>query len=611
MTVRSFFSGLWRGLDGLRKALHLILLLVIFGLLLAVLRGSVPRIPSKAALLVEPEGQLVEQLSGEPLDRALQEARGEEHEETLLWDLTDSIRVAAGDSRIQVLALDLEKFEGGTQPTLEELARALREFRAAGKKVIAYGVELTQERYYLAAQADEVYLDPMGFVLIDGYDRYRTYLKDALDKLGVEINVFRVGTYKSAVETFTRNNMSPEDREESRAYLGALWTSYQEAVTRARKLPADALEKYVDGLAQTVPAASGDAARVALEAGLVTAVKSRLEAEKRLIGIVGQDDTSGSFKSVPVDDYVRYARAQKKLQADSKPRIGVIVAEGEILDGDQPPGSIGGDSTARLIRRARLDKDVKAVVLRVDSPGGSVLASEQIYRELNALRAAGKPLVVSMSGYAASGGYYISVPADEIWASPATITGSIGIFAIIPTVDKTLGKIGVSTDGVGTTPLSGQLRIDRPLGAEARALLQSQINRGYDEFLERVATGRRKTQDQVNAIAQGHVWAGTDAHRLGLVDQLGSFDDALKAAARRAKVTDYAPQFIEPELTWAQALALQLRSRLARLLLHAGGQELSLAHLAQRLDPVTREAQQLARFSVPNRLYAYCFCEVR
>jgi len=612
MTVRSFFSGLWRGLDGLRKGLHLILLLVIFGLLLAVLRGNVPRIPAKAALLVQPEGQLVEQLSGEPLDRAIQEARGEEHQETLLWDLTDSIRVAAADSRIQVLALDLEKFEGGTQPTLEELARALREFRAAGKKVIAYGVELTQERYYLAAQADEIYLDPMGFVLIDGYDRYRTYLKDALDKLGVEINVFRVGTYKSAVETYTRTNMSPEDREESRAYLGAMWGAYQDSVTRARKLPADALERYVDSLAKTVPAARGDAARVALEAGLVTAVKSRLEAEKRLIGIVGQDDSSGSFKSVAADDYVRYARAQKKLQADSKPRVGVIVAEGDILDGDQPPGNIGGDSTARLIRQARLDKDVKAVVLRVDSPGGSVLASEQIYRELNALRAAGKPLVVSMSGYAASGGYYISAPADEIWASPATITGSIGIFAIIPTVDKTLGKIGVSTDGVGTTPLSGQLRIDRPLGEDARALLQSQINRGYDEFLERVASGRRKTPAQVDAIAQGHVWAGTDAHRLGLVDQLGSFDDAVKAAARRAKLTDYAAEFLEPELTWAQALALQLRSRLARLLsLQAGPQELALAQLAHRLDPVTREAQQLSRLSIPNRLYAHCFCEVR
>jgi len=218
---------------------------------------------------------------------------------------------------------------------------------------------------------------------------------------------------------------------------------------------------------------------------------------------------------------------------------------------------------------------------------------------------------VSMSGYAASGGYYISAPADEIWASPATLTGSIGIFAIIPTIDRTLGKIGVSVDGVGTTPLSGQLRIDRPLSEEARALLQSQISRGYDEFLERVASGRGKTREQIDAIAQGHVWAGSDARRLGLVDQLGSFNDALKAAARRAKLTDYAPEFIEPELTWAQQLALQLRSQLGSLLRIATPGEAALAQLAQRLDPVTREAQRLARFSVPNRLYAYCFCEAQ
>jgi protease-4 len=218
---------------------------------------------------------------------------------------------------------------------------------------------------------------------------------------------------------------------------------------------------------------------------------------------------------------------------------------------------------------------------------------------------------VSMSGYAASGGYYISAPADEIWASPATLTGSIGIFAIIPTIDRTLGKIGVSVDGVGTTPLSGQLRIDRPLSEEARALLQSQISRGYDEFLERVASGRGKTREQIDAIAQGHVWAGSDARRLGLVDQLGSFNDALKAAARRAKLSDYAPEFIEPELTWAQQLALQLRSQLRSLLRIATPGEAALAQLAQRLDPVTREAQRLARFSVPNRLYAYCFCEAQ
>jgi protease IV len=614
MTSRSFFAGLWRALDGLRKVLHLIVLLAIFGILIGVLHGSTPHVPAKAALLVAPEGQLVEQLTGEPVERAIEEARGQEHAETLLWDLTDAIRAAASDARIQVLALDLEKFDTGTQPSLEELAAALREFRASGKKVIAYGSELTQERYYLAAQADEIYLDPMGFVLIDGYDRYRTYLKDVLDKLGVDINVFRVGNFKSAVETYTRTNMSPEDREESLSYLGALWSSYQQAVTRARKLPADALEHYVDTLAKTVPAARGDAAQVALRAGLVTAVKTRQEAEKHLIAMVGEDESSGSFKSVSATDYARIAHAQKKARADGKPRIGVIVASGEILDGDQPPGTIGGESTSHLIREARLDKDVKAVVLRVDSPGGSVMASEEIYRELQALRAAGKPLVVSMSGYAASGGYYISAPADEIWASPATLTGSIGIFAIIPTVDKTLGKVGISVDGVGTTPLSGQLRIDRPLGEEARTLLQSQIDRGYDEFLARVANGRKRTSEQINTIAQGRVWAGSDAHRLGLVDHLGSFNDAVKAAARHAKLTDYAPEFIEPELSLAQQLALAFKSRLAGILasfVRASPDERALASLAQRLDPVTREVAQLSRFSVPDRLYAYCFCEVR
>ena len=611
MTFRSFFHGLWRGLDGLRKTLHLILLLVIFAILLAALTSGAPRIPVKAALLVAPEGQLVEQLSTGPVERALEEARGEQHSETLLWDVSDSIRAAASDARIKVVALDLEKFGGGSQPSLAELAGALREFRASGKKVIAYGAELTQERYYLAAQADEIYLDPMGFVLIEGYDRYRTYLKDALDKLGVDINVFRVGTFKSAVETFTRTNMSPEDRSESRAYLGAMWGSYQEAVTRARKLPPDALEKYVESLSKTVPAAAGDGAQVALRAGLVTAVKTRLETEQHLAGIVGQDTTNGSFKSVSVDDYVRgYVRSEKKREAGSKPRIGVIVAAAMILDGDQPPGSVGGDSTSRLIRAARLDKDVKAVVLRVDSPGGSVMASEQIYRELVALHAAGKPVVVSMSGYAASGGYYISAPADEILASPATLTGSIGIFAIIPTIDRTLGKVGVGVDGVGTTPLSGQLRIDRPLGEEARALLQSTVNHGYDEFLERVARGRKKTREQVDAIAQGHVWAGGDARRLGLVDELGSFDDAVKAAARHAKLTEYAAEFIEPELTWAQQVAMQMRTGLARLIFHVSPDERALAELAARFDPVTREAQRLARLSVPNRVYAYCFCEV-
>ena len=606
MRIRSFFAALWRGLDGLRRALHLILLLLLFGVVLAALRGSVPHVPGRAALLIAPEGELVEQLSGEPLSRAFAEAQGNEHPQTLLWDLTDAIRAAASDRRIPVVVLDLDKLDGATQPSLEELASALREFRAAGKKVIAYGVELTQERYYLAAQADESYVDPMGFVLLEGYDRYRPYLKEALDKLGVDINVFRVGSFKSAVETFTRTNMSPEDREESRVYLAALWSAYQDAVTRARRLKPDAVAQYVDTLAQRVPAAAGDAPKVAVEAGLVTGIKTELEVERRLIDLVGTDDQGDSFSAVSGADYARVVHAQRRLGGHA--RVGVIVAAGEILDGDQPPGTIGGDSTARLIREARLDKDIKAVLLRVNSPGGSVLASEEIYRELNALRAAGKPVVVSMSGYAASGGYYISAPADEIWASPATITGSIGIFAIIPTIDRTLGKLGVGVDGVGTTALSGQARLDRPLGEAAKALLQSQINRGYEEFLERVASGRKKTRDQVDAIAQGRVWAGNDARRLGLVDQLGSFNDALKAAARRAKLTEFTPKFLEPKLNWLQQLALNFKTSLVRLAFSGGGQG-GLGHLAARLSPLEREVERLARFTERNRLYAYCFCE--
>jgi protease IV len=603
--------GLWRGLDGLRKFLHLLVLLVIFGFIIGALHSATPNVPAKAALLIAPEGEIVEQLSGDAIQRAVQEARGQGRPETLLWDLTDSIRTAAKDKRIPVIAIDLEKFDGAGLPVLEELAKALHEFRASGKKVIAYGTELTQEKYYLAAQADEIYLDPLGFVLIDGYERYRTYLKGGLDKLGVDINVFRVGAFKSAVEEYTRTDMSPEDRQESLAYLNAEWSGYQEAVTRARKLPADAIANYVTTLPKTLAAAGGNAAHVAQQTGLVTGIKTRLEVEKRLIELVGSDDSSGSFKSVSDQDYARLARAQKKLLSAGKQHIGVIVASGEILDGDQPSGSIGGDSLSRLIRQARLDKDIKAVVLRVNSPGGSVLASEEIYREVLALRAAGKPVVVSMSNLAASGGYYISAPADEIWASPTTITGSIGIFALIPTFDKTLGKLGVTVDGVGTTPLSGQLRLDRPIGEEARTLLQQQVERGYEEFLARVSAGRKMTRDQVNDIAQGRVWAGVDGKRIGLVDQLGSFDDAVKAAARRAKLTDYDTQFIEPELTWTQELVLNAKTTATRALVKVWGPDpgtQALLKVADKIDPLKAQIEQLSRFGVRNRIYAYCFC---
>ncbi len=610
--IKSILTGIWHGLDGLRKILHLVLLIVIFGVIAWAVTSSTPGVQDRTALVVQPQGRLVEQLSGDPVQRAIENAQGQQRQETLLWDLVEAIRGAATDNRIRVLVLDLDKMEAAGQPMLEELASAIDKFRASGKPVIAYGTTYGQDPYYLAAQADKVYLDPTGYVMIEGYSRYPLYFKGLLQKLGVDVNVFRVGTFKSAVEIFTRTDMSPADKQQSLSYLDVLWSTYQKAMTGARKLSAGAIGSYVDSLPKTVGAANGDAAKVALKAGLVTALTTRLQLDRQLIGLVGEDKSTGSFNQIAAEDYARIVDARKKLHGGAgKAKIGVIVASGEIQDGKTSAGTIGGDSLSRLIREARLDKDIKAVVLRVDSPGGSVAASEEIYRELEALRAAGKPLVVSMGDLAASGGYYISAPANQIWASPATLTGSIGIFAIVPTIGQTLGKIGVSVDGVGTTPLAGALSITRPLSPEVSELLQSQIDRGYQQFIDRVASGRRETPQQIDAIGQGRVWAGADARRIGLVDRLGMLEDAVKAAAHFAKVMHYQVEFVQPHLSWAEQLFQQAQARAAGAavsLFAADAQSLGLAEVAGQLSPVARDLRQLARFSVPGHLYSYCFC---
>jgi protease-4 len=594
-------------------------LLAIAGFILGALRGSVPRVPEQAALVVAPTGTLVEQLSGDALSRAVAQARGQGREETPLWDLIYSIRAAAKDSRIRVLVLNFDQMTAAAgQPTMAELAKAIREFKSSGKKVIAYGQAYDRDAYYLASLADEIYVDPLGYVLVDGYSRYRWYYKDIIDKLNVDINVFRVGKYKSAVEDYTRTDMSPEDRQESLAYLNALWTGYQTAVDGARGLPAGAIANYTNSLPQVAEAAKGAGAQIALQARLVTGIKSATEVARRISEITGADD-DGGFHQVSAEDYARNLHSGIELSRHDRERVAVIVAVGEILDGNQPPGTIGGDSTARLLREARLDSKIHAVVLRVDSPGGSVTASETIYREMLALHAAGKPVVVSMANYAASGGYYISAPADEIWASPATITGSIGIFAELPNINRALAKVGIGVDGVGTTPLAGQLRQDIsvlsvPLAEGTRKLLQATVDYGYSQFLEHVGSGRHKTVAQVDDIAQGRVWAGVDAQANGLVDHLGSFDDAVKAAAARAHLTEYKLQFLEPELSWAQSLALQIKVRAVRVLASTGLADLTglaplggFAPLVQS-TPMARELLRLSHFNRADRLYAYCFC---
>jgi protease-4 len=605
---RGFFAVVWRILDGLRRVLHLLLLLVIFGFVLAALHTSIPMVPHTAALVIAPEGSLVEQLSSDPVRRAFGEASGGPAPETLLRDVTDAIGAAKSDSRIKLIVLDLGSLDASGLSKLQEIGAALRDFRAAGKRVVVAADSLDQTQYYLAAQAGEVYLDPMGLIYLDGFSYYRMFLKDAIDKLGVDVNVFRAGTYKSFTDQFSRSDMAASEREESSVWLGALWNAYQQDVTRARSLPPGALNEFVADEPAALAAVNGDAAKLALQRGLVTALKSRRQLADDLKVLVGEDEDSHSFNSIGMNQYLASVRSKRVLKSKSDAKVGIVVAAGEILDGRQPPGTIGGESTADLLRQARYDKAVKAVVLRVDSPGGSMFASEQILREVQGLRGAGKPVVVSMSTYAASGGYYISSGANQIFASATTLTGSIGVFSVVPTFQRTLEKLGVKVDGLGTTPLAGDMRLDRALTPATRRILQSSVDHAYGEFLRRVADGRKRTVEDVDKIAQGRVWAGVDAERIGLVDHLGGLKDAADAAAKLAELgADYDVDYIEPELSLRQQLLMQLRSETLRMG-EIAGISAPRGDVERVLDPLLEQARAVARLNDPRGLYAYCWC---
>jgi protease IV len=608
-----FFSFVWRALDGLRKVLHLIVLLVTFLVIFAALSPSIPIVPHKAALVIAPQGTLVEQLAGDPFDRAIAELYGQQRAETLVRDLTDAIEAAKTDKRIEVLVLDLGHMSGGGVAKLEEVSAAIRDFRTSGKKVIAFGEGYDQAQYYLAAQADEVYLDPQGLVLIDGFGYYRTFLKGVIDKLQVDVNVFRAGKFKSYTDQFSRADMSEQEEEESLGWLNSLWSQYQAGIVKARtakRLEAGAIADYANNFAAAAKEQRGDLAAVALAKGLVTELKSRREFEDQMKALVGEDEDEHTFRGIAHWDYLAAVRTKHALQLDGE-RIGVVVASGEILDGEQPPGTVGSDSLVRLLRDALHEDDIKAVVLRIDSPGGSMFASEVIRREIDALRDAGKPVVASMSSVAASGGYYIAMDANEIWASPATLTGSIGVFAVFPTVERTLGKFGITIDGVGTTPLADSLRLDRTLHDQAKEILQASVEHAYSVFVDNVATARKKSFDDIDAVAQGRVWAGTDASQRGLVDHLGSYKDALNAAAKLAKLgDDYKVEYIEPPLGWRQAIALQSQALAARFG-RAVAPERQLFEGARRwFAPLEEELARLSRFTDPKQVYYYCPCSV-
>jgi protease-4 len=591
---------------GVFNILFLLLLAFIVG---AVLRGSETLIiEPETTLILNPRGVVVEEFSGTPIERALNEALGEEVVETRLRDLVAALERAAEDDRITQVLLSTEELFGLAPGMMFELQEAFENFRASGKPVIAYGGFMQQGQYFMASLADEIWLDPDGFVLLGGYGFYRPYFAEALDRLAVDVNLFRVGEYKSAMEPFIRNDMSEEDREAETYLLTDLWQQYVEMTARNRGLPVAVLADFTEDMPSYIERADGDVAQAVLDAGLVDRLVSRPELRAEMAQR-GAPADGGSYRNV---GFMAYLNAAPPDFGQSGGRVGVIVAQGAITEGSQSAGTIGADSTSQLIREALHDSEIEAVVLRVDSGGGSAFASEVIRRELVALRDAGKPVVVSFGNVAASGGYWIAMGADEIWAYPSTITGSIGIFGFFPTFQNTLAKIGVYSDGVGTTPLSGAFRADREMNEEAQRLFQSVIERGYREFIGLVAEHRRMSTEEVDAVAQGRVWTGAQAQTRGLVDQLGTLDDAIGSAARMAGLgEDYGVRYIEAELEpWQQFLT----GMGARAILAAGFEpDLPLMRMlpADLRRGVLAEIQLALEATSAGQpgVMAHCFCE--
>jgi protease-4 len=603
----AFLRGLLHALDGVRKVLHLVLLLIIFGALLVASHTTLPIIPGSAALELAPLGRIVEEETGDPLDRALADITGDDRQETRLRDLIDVVDHARDDERIRALVLNLDGLDRAGLPALQDLARSIRWFRESGKKVYAHGQMFTQRQYYLAAQADEVYLDPFGLVMLDGYAYYRTYLRGVVDKLAVDVNVFKVGSHKSAPDTFTRSDMSREDRENAKVWVGALWDSYKTDVAAARDLEPALIQAYSDEAVAGAQATGGDLAQYALARGLVDGLKTREEFEKIVAAVAGEDEDTGGYQAVDWQAYLSLVRSDEALAGSEDQNVGVIVAAGEILDGEQPPGSVGGDTLAAQLRELRDDDDYSAIVLRIDSPGGSIMASEVIRREVEALSAAGKPVVASMGTVAASGGYYIAMNADRIIAAPTTITGSIGVFAVIPTFQRTLAKIGVTNDGFGTTDLAGATELDRELGEEARQILQAGVEHAYRTFVDGIARARGRRPEEIESLAQGRVWTGADAQAAGIVDELGGVDEAIAEAAKLAGLKEgYGVVWIERSMSWHEVITMRLRATAAWLVQAIAPRRAQLPGLGSALA----EVRGLLELAAQGRPVYLCRCRI-
>jgi protease-4 len=613
--------GLWDAMNFTRR---LIFNVVFFGLLILFLAmlGAGDRtrpLLERSALVIAPEGELVEQYTVDPALRAFAKAMGDGKDEVRLRDLLAALDAAAKDKRIERVVLHLDRLSGGGMASRREVAAAVARVRASGKQVVAFAEAMDQGQYLIAAQANEVYLDPMGGMFLEGLGRYRQYYREGLqDKLGVDVHLFKVGEYKSAAEPYVLDAASPAAKEADLFWMNDLWQRYVADVAKARKLDPAAITAGIDTLPAGIAAAGGDLAKYALQQKLVDGLKTREEFDALMIQRgVADDDAEGGYRQVALDGYLAHVTTNLNAIEPGRRQVAVVVAEGEITGGEQPPGTIGGVSTSALLREARDDDKVKAVVLRVDSPGGEVFASEQIRREVEGLKAAGKPVVVSMGDLAASGGYWISMNADHIYADPSTITGSIGIYGLIPTLPRTLEKIGVRTDGVGTTRFAGAFDITRTLQPGVGQVIQSVIDKGYRDFTGKVAVARKQPVAKIDEVARGRVWSGAQAKARGLVDELGSLQAAIDDAAARAKLGKrgtYGVRYIEKAGSpFEQFFAGFAGSRIGAALLKDSS--LVQALVAQAMPQAAQDLRFLQSAvkptrGVPVKALAYCFCEL-
>lgn len=603
----------WSAVDTSRRfVINFIFLLLVIILLNALFSSDKLKIEDKTALILNFKGQLVEQHAGSASDAFIAEVQGENKRSTQLRDILTVIDTASKDPKINNAVLMLDGMQGAGLPMLREVAAALERFKASGKKVIAWGSSFDQRQYFLAAHANEVYMHPMGNVMLSGFGGYRNYYKDALDKIGVTVNLLKVGTFKSAAEPYIANGPSPASSEAEAFLYNAMWKLYTDGVEKARKLPAGAIMESINNLPEMLKAANGSVAQFAVNAKLIDGLKSRDELRQMMLGLGAKDEQTKSFKQVSFDDYL-----QAQNHFSFGPAVAVIVAEGEISEGNAPPGAIGGMSTANLIRKAREDDQIKALVVRVDSPGGSAFGSELIRQELELTRKAGKPVVISMGNVAASGGYWISMSSDEVIADAATITGSIGVYVIFPTVDKVVEKIGVRTAGTTTTWMSDSFNPLRPMNPKFGEVIQLGVENIYSEFTTKAAAARKTTPEKIDAVAQGRVWTGEQAKERGLIDRIGSYQDALKSAATLAKLGDeYRVTYIEREPSKFDRFFSMFEDGATKAAARAINEQFKVAVAPSGIPPAAatemiKDLAWLADLRKENRSYmvmAHCMC---